>query len=63
MLSWLVQLARKMRGSSSAPDPNELPRDPYSYVRHPLVHRPGGRDAAVALEEPDEELPLTLVGH
>jgi hypothetical protein len=62
MLSWLAQLARRMRASSSATDTNESPRDPYSYVRHPLVHRPGGRNAAVALEEPDEEQPLVLVG-
>jgi hypothetical protein len=62
MLSWLAQLARRIRGSQSAPDPNESPRDPYSCVRQPLVHRPGGRNAAVALEEPDEEQTLTLVG-
>jgi hypothetical protein len=62
MLSWLVQLARRMRSSPSAPDSNESPRDPYSYVRHPLVSRPGGRNAAVALEEPEEEQTLRLVG-
>jgi len=62
MLSWLAQLARRIRASQSAPDPNESPRDPYSYVRHPLAHRPGGRNAAIALEEPDEEQTLTLVG-
>ena len=62
MLSWLLQLARRMRASASTPDSNESPRDPYSYVRHPLVHRPGGRNAAVALEEPDEEQTLALVG-
>jgi hypothetical protein len=62
MLSWLAQLARRMRASEIAPDPNESPRDPYSYVRQPLVHRPGGRNAAVALEEPEEEETLTLVG-
>jgi hypothetical protein len=62
MLSWLAQLARRVGVSPSAPDSNESPRDPYSYVRHPLVHRPGGRNAAVALEEPDEEQTLALVG-
>jgi len=62
MLSWLAQLARRMRATPGAPDSNESPRDPYSYVRHPLVHRPGGRNAAVALEEPDEEQTLVLVG-
>ncbi len=62
MLSWLAQLARRMRASFNTPDTNESPRDPYSYVRHPLVHRPGGRNAAIALEEPEEEQPLVLVG-
>ena len=49
--------------SSIAPDAPDAPRDPYSYVRHPLVQRPGGRNAAVALEEPDEDETLILVGH
>jgi hypothetical protein len=62
MLSWLAQLARRIGASPTAPDSNESPRDPYSYVRHPLTHRPGGRNAAVALEEPDEEQTLALVG-
>jgi hypothetical protein len=62
MLSRLLELARRVK-SSIAPDTNDAPRDPYSYVRHPLVHRPGGRNAAVALEEPDEEETLMLVGH
>jgi len=67
MPSRLSQLARYLalcvaRYLRSAPDSNESPHDPYSYVRHPLVHRPGGRNAAVALEEPDEEQPLVLVG-
>lgn len=62
MLSWLQQLARRVK-SSIAPDRNDAPRDPYSYVRHPLVQRPGGRNASIALEEPDEEPTLMLVGH
>jgi len=62
MLSRLLELARRVK-SSIAPDTNDAPRDPYSYVRHPLVHRPGGRNAAVALEEPDEDERLMLVGH
>jgi len=59
MLSWLRRLVQRVMGPSDAP---EAPRDPYSYVRHPLVHRPGGRNAAVALEEPDEDETLILVG-
>jgi hypothetical protein len=62
MLSWLEQLARRVK-SSIAPDRNDTPRDPSSYVRHPLVQRPGGRNASVALEEPDEDPTLMLVGH
>ena len=62
MLSWLEQLARRVK-SSIAPDRNDTPRDPYSYVRHPLVQRPGGRNASIAVEEPDEEPTLMLVGH
>ncbi|HEY9461949.1 MAG TPA: hypothetical protein VIR54_02610 [Vicinamibacterales bacterium] len=62
MLSWLERLARRVK-SSIAPDRNDTPRDPYSYVRHPLVQRPGGRNASVALEEPDEDPTLMLVGH
>ena len=63
MLTWLLELARRVKTSSIAPDANDAPRDPYSYVRHPLALRPGGRNAAVALEEPDEEQTLMLVGH
>jgi hypothetical protein len=63
MLSWLRQLAKRVKMSSIAPDSNDAPRDPYSYVRHPLTHQPGGRNAAVALEEPDEDQNLQLIGH
>jgi hypothetical protein len=65
----LLPLLRWWPRTPSAPDSNEAPHDPYSaphdpygYVRHPLVHRPGGRNAAIALEEPDEEQTLVLVG-
>jgi len=40
----------------------QRPRDPFSEVRHPNARRPGGNSAAVAVEEPHEEKPLTLVG-
>jgi hypothetical protein len=63
MLSWLQALARRVKMSSIAPDTNDAPRDPYSYVRHPLVQRPGGRNASVAVEEPDEDPNLALIGH
>jgi hypothetical protein len=38
------------------------PRDPYSYVRHPMTERPGGRNAAIALEEPADDQNLQLIG-
>ncbi|HEY1306218.1 MAG TPA: hypothetical protein VGF24_21840 [Vicinamibacterales bacterium] len=38
------------------------PFDPFSRVRHPNAPRLGGNSAAVAMEEPDEDQPLTLVG-
>jgi hypothetical protein len=63
MLSRLLELARWVKLSSIAPDTNDAPRDPSSYVRHPLVQRPGGRNASVALEEPDEDPNLALIGH
>ena len=66
MMSWLRYLAKRMRGALSGPGSDEGPRgsrDPYSYVRHPLVQRPGGRNAAVALEEPDDDQNLQLIGH
>jgi hypothetical protein len=64
MWSYLRQLAKRLHRELFRPDSGDGPRgprDPYSYVRHPLVQRPGGRSSSVALEEPDEEdqnLPL-----
>jgi hypothetical protein len=63
MVPRLQQLARQLRQAIFGPDSTEGPRDPHSYVRHPLVQRPGGRNASVAVEEPDEEPTLMLVGH
>ena len=40
----------------------QRPRDPLSGVRHPIAHRPSGNSAAAAVEEPDEDQALTLVG-
>ena len=38
------------------------PLDPYAYVRQPLRRGPGGRGAAVALEEPEEPGMLGMSG-
>lgn len=62
MLSRILQYLRWIPEAPGTPNAPEPPRDPYGYVRHPLTHRPGGRNAAVALEEPDEEQTLLLVG-
>jgi len=40
----------------------QRPRDPFAGVRHPVGRRPGGDKSAVAVEEPDDERSLTLVG-
>ena len=66
MWSNLRQLARRLYGEifkSDSGDGPRGPRDPYSYVRHPLVQRPGGRSSSVALEEPDDDQNLQLIAH
>jgi hypothetical protein len=66
MWSNLRQLAQRVRLALFKPDSGDGPggpRDPYSYVRHPLVQRPGGRSSSIALEEPDEDQNLQLIGH
>jgi hypothetical protein len=65
MWSSLRRLAQWVRWAPFEPDSTDGPRgprDPYSYVRHPLVQRPGGRSTSVALEEPDEDQNLQLTG-
>jgi hypothetical protein len=68
---WLLSFFRRRKAiDSSAPglapggghrrDPH--PRDPLSGVRQPVPRRPGGNSAAVAVEEPEEDESLTLVG-
>ena len=65
MWSNLRQLAKRLHSKLFKPDSGDGPlgpRDPHSYVRHPLVQRPGGRSSSVALEEPDEAQNLQLIG-
>ena len=38
------------------------PQDPYAYVTSGLKRGPGGRSAAVALEEPEPKRRLNLFG-
>jgi len=64
MWSNLRQLAKRLHSALFKPDSGDGPRgplDPYSYVRHPLVQRPGGRRSSIALEEPDEDQKLHLI--
>ena len=65
MWSNLRQLAKRLHWELFKLDSGDGPpgpRDPYSYVRHPLVQRPGGRSSSIALEEPDEDQNLQLIG-
>ena len=65
MWSNLRQLAKRLHSKLFKPDSGDGPRgplDPYSYVRHPLVQRPGGRSSSIALDEPDEDQKLHLIG-
>ncbi len=57
MWSNLRQLAQRVRWALFKPDSGDGPRGcaTDSYVRHPLVQRPGGRSSSIALEEPDED--------
>jgi hypothetical protein len=73
LIWWLLSIFRRRKTiDSSAPglapgggyqrprDPH--PRDPLTGVRQPVARRPGGNSAAVAVEEPEEDESLTLVG-
>jgi hypothetical protein len=57
LLPALRQLVRRLLRR----DPAE-PQDPYARVPAPLRHGPGGRSAAVALEEPPEPKQLRAFG-
>jgi hypothetical protein len=69
VIGWLLSLFHR-RKRSGAPGlfggggyrRPEQPRDPLAGVRHPVARRPGGNSAAVAVEEPDDDESLTLVG-
>jgi len=65
---WLLSFFRRRKPiDSAAPGlaPGggyQRPREPLSGVRHPIARRPSGNSAAAAVEEPDEDGALTLVG-
>jgi hypothetical protein len=64
MLDWLVHIARRLASGRESPDPRgpQSFDDPFAGVRHPIARRPGGKGAGVAVEEPDDEPALTLIG-
>jgi hypothetical protein len=68
LIRWLLSFFRQRRViDSAAPGlaPGggyQRPRDPLSGVRHPIARRPSGNSAAAAVEEPDEDDAMRLVG-
>jgi hypothetical protein len=56
MLAWLMRLIRGWFSGGGGT------RGPFAGVRHPIVRRPSGNRTAAAVEEPDEDEALTLVG-
>jgi hypothetical protein len=44
------------------PPPPDLPEDPTADVRHPRWQGPGGRRSAVAVEEPDPDESVQVIG-
>jgi hypothetical protein len=70
-IRWLLSFFRWRRPIDSVPpglglSPGsggyQLPRDPLAGVRQPIARRPGGNNAAVAVEEPHEDEVLMLIG-
>ena len=70
-LRWLLSLfARKRQPAEpmtpgllpGARGPYKPPRAPSSGVRHPTTHRPSGKSATAAVEEPEDDESLMAVG-
>jgi hypothetical protein len=63
MFPWLKRPFRWPPGFLEDPGgPSSSAPDDLNGVRHPKVLRPGGRNAAVEVDEPDESLELSAVG-
>jgi hypothetical protein len=60
MFERLKQLAKRLM--AQRPPPWGPSADPYAGVRQPRKHGPRGRDAAVAVAEPDEDGFVRAVG-
>jgi hypothetical protein len=63
MFPWLKRSLRWPPDFLTDPDgPSSSPPDDPTGVRHPRVLRPGGKNMAVEVEEPDEPFELSAVG-
>ena len=58
-MSLAQKIIRRVQGWFRKPTE---PQDPYAYVTANLKRGPGGRGAAVALEEPEPSLSLNMIG-
>ena len=59
MLAIIKRIARRLFGWPPGDDSSP---DPFTTMRVPKGHRPGGRKNAVALEEPPEGVVVEAVG-
>jgi hypothetical protein len=59
MVRFLKRLLSRLFNKIS---PAEPPQDPYVPVREPRPQRPGGRDTAVAIAEPEDCERTRVVG-
>jgi hypothetical protein len=57
-MNFAQDFIRRVRNWFRRPEP----QDPYAYVTADLKRGPGGRSAAVALEEPEPKRVLNLFG-
>ena len=54
LFSYLRAIAARLAGRGFDRRPPLFPDEPPAGVRQPRKHGPGGRDAAIALDEPRE---------
>jgi hypothetical protein len=59
MFQFLKRLANRLMNRGGFAEP---PADPFARVRQPRRGRPGGRDSAIAVEEPEDPKQVQAVG-